>query len=407
MPKRSVVLYTQEYPTPNDPTDGIFTEQLAQALTASANVSVVCPMPWWPDSALLRRVSNWVPSTRVPYQTCHGDVTVFYPKVPLVPYFARLPQPLIQACRALPLIRELNRKGLASVINAHSIYPDGVSAAILSSWLKIPLVLTAIGSDINANLSRPLRLKQIRWAMSRASTVVGVSNDLVQKMRALQVPVPVVRIPNGVNRERFFPQDAASQIKTSMTRTLRACGADTRPKLLFVGRLHPVKGLTFLIDALALLKEIGRLEFQTLIVGEGSQERMLRARIERADLERHVFLLGPQPHDEIGDWIRMAKVFCLPSLNEGMPNVVIEAQACGVPVVASNVGGIGELVSADTGILVPPANAAALADALAKAFSRSWDQSLIVRGVAWAHWDESAGNYMELFEASGAQACAD
>lgn len=376
-----VVLYTQEFPTPSDPTDGIFNQQLAHALRRHVHVTVVCPMPWWPDLPGLSRVSNWVPSTNVPYAIQEGDLDVLYPKVPLVPYFTRVPQPLIQALRALPILRRLKARGQASVVNAHAIYPDGVSAALVCSWLKIPLVLTAIGSDINANLDKPMRLRQIKWAMSHAKAVVGVSHDLVAKMRTFGLTVPVSRIANGVDASRFFPSAADERERT----------------LLFVGRLHPVKGLTHLISALAHLKTASKLSFRTVIVGEGGEEGRLREQCAAAGLEDDVQFVGAQPHSEIGNWMRRASVFCLPSLNEGMPNVVIEAQACGLPIVASQVGGLGELVAPHTGTLVPRADPAALASALAEAFERNWDRRAVCEHVSWADWNRSAEEYLKLY----------
>jgi glycosyltransferase involved in cell wall biosynthesis len=381
MAQSGVVIYTQEYPTPNDPTDGVFTQQLARALCASRPVTVICPMPWWPDIALLKRVSNWVPSTNVPYRVEEWGLDVRYPKVPLVPYFTRVPQPVIQALRALPILRRLKAAGRAAVLNAHAIYPDGVSAALACKWLGIPLVLTAIGSDINANLGKPLHLRQIKWAMSQAKAVVGVSHDLVAKMQAFGLSVPVSRIPNGVDRTRFFPTEAGERERT----------------LLFVGRLHPVKGLTYLLSALAQLKRAGKLDFRTVLVGEGGEEGRLREQCTAADLQGEVQFAGAQAHAKIGEWMRRASVFCLPSRNEGMPNVVIEAQACGLPIVASRVGGLGELVGAHTGILVPRAEPSALAAALEEAFTRNWDRRAICEHVAWADWNRSAEEYLRLY----------
>jgi glycosyltransferase involved in cell wall biosynthesis len=390
---RSVVVYTQEYPTPNDPTDGVFTEQLVSALSQRLQVTVVCPMPWWPRSRLLGRWSDWVPSTNVPSRRMHAGVSVYHPKVPLIPYVTRHLQPFIQALRALPLMRRLKRQGRLGLLSAHSIYPDGVAAALLSDWLDVPLLLTAIGSDININLHDRWRLWQIKWAMRRARAAVGVSEDLCRKMRGFGLGVPIVRIPNGVDKSRFYPPSAASPWPAEL-------GDDRRPIVLFVGRLHPVKGIKYLVAALGKLKREARLAFRTLIIGEGPEQPTLLLARRALGLDADVQFLGPRPHHEIADWLRLAHAACLPSLNEGMPNVVIEAQACGVPVVATRVGGVGELIADDTGILVPPGDTGALADALAQSVARQWNRSKIAEHVSWADWNRSAEKYLELVSES-------
>ena len=377
----NIVVYTQEYPTPNNPTDGVFTQQLVDALPQYANVTVVRPLPWWPAWRLARAISSWTPSTGIPLRTKRGVSDVYFPRVPLIPFVTRMLNPIIQALRAYPILRRMKRLGKLDVLNVHSVYPDGVTGAMLARWLDVPLVLTALGSDINVSLTKPFQLRQVKWALRTASACVGVSDDLCEKMRRLGARVEVRRIPNGIDKKRFYPPKSL---------------ANEQPVVLFVGRLHPVKGLQYLVAAVGELKRAGALNFKTVIVGEGGEEGALRAQCAELGIEKDVSFVGARSHDEIGDWMRTASVFCLPSLNEGMPNVLIEAQACAVPIVASNVGGIPEIVSADTGLLVPPANPSALAEALKAAVSKNWNRQKIAENVAWADWNQTAKQYAEL-----------
>lgn len=381
-----MVVYTQEYPTPNNPTDGVFTQQLVDALPQYANVTVVRPMPWWPAWRLARAVSSWTPSTGIPSQTKRGASDVYFPRVPLIPFVTRAVNPIIQALRAFPLLRRMKKQRKLDVLNVHSVYPDGVTGAMLARWLDVPLVLTALGSDINVSLTKPFQLRQVKWALKNAAACVGVSDDLCEKMKRIGAEGEVRRIPNGIDKKRFYP-----------AKTLN----DEKPVVLFVGRLHPVKGLKYLVAAVGELKRTGLLNFETVIVGEGGEESALRAQCAELGIEKDVRFVGAKSHDEIGDWMRSASVFCLPSVNEGMPNVLIEAQACAVPIVASNVGGIPEIVSADTGLLVPPANPSALAQALHEAVTRNWDRAKIAAHVAWADWNHTAKQYADLIATIG------
>ena len=112
------------------------------------------------------------------------------------------------------------------------------------------------------------------------------------------------------------------------------------------------------------------------IVGSGSLEDDLRAKVEALDLEQRVNFYGEQLHSDMPLWINAADVFCLPSINEGMPNVVLESLACGIPVTATNVGGVGEIInSPKAGILVPAKDAGALREGIVRCLESRWDRN--------------------------------
>ena len=131
--------------------------------------------------------------------------------------------------------------------------------------------------------------------------------------------------------------------------------------VLFVGNLVAVKGLESLIDACALLCDRGA-RFRCCLIGIGPLRQSLLRQIASAGLERVIELLGPRALAELPDWYRAASVFVLPSRSEGIPNVILEALACGTPVVASRVGGIPEILNESS--MVPPGDSEALADAI-------------------------------------------
>lgn len=150
----------------------------------------------------------------------------------------------------------------------------------------------------------------------------------------------------GVAPERYTVRDHAGQ----------------GSHLLFVGRLVAEKGLPILIDALSRLR-IRRPGIRLTIVGAGREGQDIQARAQAKGLGDHVRFTGYQPPEQVGEWLRTADVFVLPSLAEGVPVVVMEAMASGVPVVATRVGGLSELVEDGVnGYLVPAAAPGALAD---------------------------------------------
>ena len=139
------------------------------------------------------------------------------------------------------------------------------------------------------------------------------------------------------------------------------------------GRLAPVKAQVMLIEALALLRQRAEPTHlpQVVIVGEGPERPALEARAAALGLSAAVHLLGHR--DDLPEILPAFDVYCLPSLNEGLPRAVLEAQAVGLPVVASNVGALADAVCPASGRLVPPSDPAVLALALAEALARPID----------------------------------
>jgi len=162
---------------------------------------------------------------------------------------------------------------------------------------------------------------------------------------------------SGIDPARFFPGP------TSDARAKLALPIEER-LVLFVGRLDPVKGLEVLLDACATLRTAGR-RFKCLIVGDGPLRPWLAARIEELRLSQTVQPVGGRPLHELGDWYRASDLVVVPSHSEGVPNVLLEAMACGAPAVATAVGGIPEIAQFGSCSLVRPRDPAALARAIA------------------------------------------
>jgi len=180
--------------------------------------------------------------------------------------------------------------------------------------------------------------------------VIAVSRHLAD--RAMEMGAARIHVVyNGVDTNIFHPgsRDAAR-------RQLGLISPD--PLILFVGNLVAVKGLDVLIDALALLANSGQ-RFECALVGEGPLNAELQRRIDSLNLSNRVRLVGQRSLEELPLWYQSSNLVALPSRSEGVPNVLLEATACGIPFVASNVGGIPEISPANA--LVPPGDCSALA----------------------------------------------
>jgi glycosyltransferase involved in cell wall biosynthesis len=133
------------------------------------------------------------------------------------------------------------------------------------------------------------------------------------------------------------------------------------------------------------------------MIGEGPDRPRLESAIRVRNAAAYIHALPACAFDEVAVWVAAANLVTLPSYMEGCPNVILEALACGRPVVATNVGGIPEILNGECGELVPPRDSAALAHALVSVLDRSWDASdLSARGSR--SWETVAAELLEVFE---------
>jgi glycosyltransferase involved in cell wall biosynthesis len=263
-------------------------------------------------------------------------------------------------------------------------YPDAVAAAALARRLALPWLAEVLGSDINVSGTAPLLRAQIRWALRQASCTLAVSAPLKQRLVEIGVRPETIRVHhNGVDTQRFRLLDKC----TARSRVGLPAG---RNVILYVGNVKVSKGVEDLIEAAKLLTAERNSTPLVVLVGGGAAQNRLTAVIRRCALTDDVRLVGPRPHEEIPDWMAAADALCLPSHNEGCPNVVIEALACGRPVVATNVGAIPDFIDEGCGFLVPPQEPAQLATALRAVTSRNWEASSLRARVLPLSWEENA-----------------
>jgi glycosyltransferase involved in cell wall biosynthesis len=163
--------------------------------------------------------------------------------------------------------------------------------------------------------------------------------------------------------------------------------------ILGVGRFVRMKGFHILLDAVSRFKDMIEKPLKIILVGDGPQLNELRQIAMENGISDSLEIVPPMAQNELVKVYQQTDVFCLPSFSEGLPCVVIEAMACGVPVVATDVGGVAEVVDDQSGIIIPPGDSAALTEALLQAYRIKWDRELIrekiVKGFSWEIWLEN------------------
>ena len=281
------------------------------------------------------------------------------------------------------------------LLHAHFATEPTAAAREWARQLGIPFTFTAHGHDIRR---KPPADFAARAAAAAAVVTVSEAN-LEHMVSAFGVSAEKVRvIPCGVDTERFrpatlgVPASAGSASDTSKTLdavdALPAKAGTPNPLLVCVARHVKVKNLELLLDACALLRDRG-MKFRCVSVGDGVCRGELEARRAELRLERVVKFVGAQEQAQVLEWWQAADVGVLSSESEGMPVCLMEAGACGVPAVATSVGGVPELIEHRwTGLLTTPGDARSLADALgellrnperARAMGRAARERIIAR----------------------------
>jgi len=390
-----ILAVTNLYPNPFQPNRATFNRQQFCAVARTCPMAVISPVAWTDEvSARLHGGQKMPKGRRI---ECDGITVdhpcyVFPPKLGRAWYGQMFRRSIRRAFdRALVEFRP-------DVVLASWAFPDGWAAVDLAKRAGLPVVLKVHGSDILTMMnSSPARRTRTLEALHRADGVVAVSRDLADKVIEEGVKPERVRlIYNGVDTDVFKPGPMAQARE-------RLGLAKERPTLVYIGNLVPVKGVDVLIEACGLLAK-GGTDFATYMIGQGSLRPGLERRVAELGIDKQVKFVGPKPHRELPDWFRAADVFVLPSRSEGVPNVLLEASACGTRFVASRVGGIPEITHLGSGLLVKPKDPAALAEGIRTSLadaSNGSKSSGVQPGKFRSHADAAGELIAFLAEASG------
>jgi glycosyltransferase involved in cell wall biosynthesis len=281
-------------------------------------------------------------------------------------------------------VRRIGRSFKFDLIDAHYVYPDGFAAALLGLAMKKPVVISARGSDINLYSQMPMIRPLLRFALTRATRVIAVSEALKEVMVRLGTAEERIEvIPNGVDAQKFAPMPR----REARTRL----GLNEGTYLLSVGNLTENKGVHLLVRALHLLRSRHHVtDLSLLVVGDGPMRHELERLAASLDLAEHVRFVGRVAHEQLHVWYSAADLFCLASAREGWPNVLMEAQACGLPIVATRVGGVPEIVSSEAVGLLARREERDLAQTILMALQRPWPSDALRQHASSFSWTRVA-----------------
>lgn len=373
-----ILTFTTLFPNSNDESFGVFIYQrMAHVASRPGNhVTVIAPVPYFPRWLKSRR---WNAISGIPQVEQIGELTVHHPRYFLLPKVSMYLHGLLIFLGAFFTARRLHRQIFFDCIDAHYVYPDCLAAVLIGKLLKVPVLASARGTDINLFPKFRFLRSMIRWTLRNTDGNIGVCKALADEMITVGAPRDRVSvIGNGVDPQRFQPVDRAQ--------ARRQLNIDPQAQVVVaVGALIPRKGYHFLIPAIpAILKLNPRL--LVYIVGKGDTRQLKELAVEHG-VEDRVIFVGSRPNEELKYWYSAADISCLVSSREGWPNVVLESLACGTPVVATGLWGVPEiLVSPELGLMVQQ-DVISIAAGINRALQQEWNRDKIVQYARTRTWD--------------------
>jgi glycosyltransferase involved in cell wall biosynthesis len=384
-----ILVFSSLYPNSQQPSHGIFVENRLRQLLAYApeiDARVVAPVPWFPSAN--PRFGEYARYAAVERSALRNGIEVLHPRYPVIPKFGMRLAPGLMYRAVRGTVRALRDSGFDfDLIDAHYFYPDGVAAMRLAAEFGRPFTVTGRGTDLNLIPRYAAPRRMIERTAAAAAHMITVAAALKGYLGEMGVPADRVSVlRNGVDLAFFRPADDRAALRERL-------GFGERTTLLSVGHLIERKGHHLVIEAMRALPGTA-----LVIAGDGPEEGALRGLVAQWSLQDRVTFAGRLDQARLREHYQAADALVLASSREGWANVLLEAMACGTPVVATPVDGTPEVVAAPAaGRLTHDRSAAAVADAI-RALLADRPQRADTRAYAEGFsWDDTSRGQLEIF----------
>ena len=388
-----LLVFSSLFPSKVQPGAGLFIRERMFRVGQQLPLVVVSPVPWFPLQGLIRYFKPGYRLQPAKIEEQQG-VTVYHPRFLACPGVLRHLDGLSMALCSFFLLSRLKRRFQFTLIDAHFAWPDGYAATLLGRWLRVPVTITLRGTEV-PHSKDPVKRGKILKALSSAARVFAVADSLKRHVVALGAnPDKIQVVGNGVDTQRFFPEDKARARE-------RAGLPNDAQVLVTVGGLVERKGFHRVIELMpALFQEFPNLYY--LVVGgpcaEGDWRERLETQADDLGVRERVLFTGALAPDELRWPLSAADLFVLPTANEGWANVFLEAMACGLAVVTSDVGGNPEVICrSELGTIVPFGQPDALREAITCALNCTWQREEIMAYAQDNSWDHRVENLLAAF----------
>ena len=388
-----IVVFSTLFPNSAQPNAGVFIRERMFRVGKKLPIIVIAPTPWFPFQNIIRIFKPYFRPPAPAYEEQQG-VQVFYPRFLCIPGVFKFMDGFFMALGSIRLMLKLKKCFGFNVIDAHFAYPDGKAATILSRWLRVPVTITLRGTEIRHS-KEWLRGRLLKKSLKDATQIFSVSTSLKKHVVGLGIDSSKIEVVgNGVDTEKFFPMDARA--------VREKLGLPVNAKVIVtVGALVERKGIHRVLSILPFLfKTHPNLHY--LIVGSGGAEgdwtERLKKQVNDLKLQDNVHFVGAKPPEELKMFLSAADLFVLPTRNEGWANVLLEAMACAIPVIASDVGGNSEVINQSAlGTIVPFGDQKALLAAVDNGLTKEWDKLFIQNYARENSWDSRVDILVEAF----------
>ncbi len=386
-----VLAITNIFPNAQNPSTAPYNRiQFAELARRGCDVDVLATIPYFPTADRFRKFSPYGKNVlAVPKVETIDGLPVRHPRTLYLP---KIGLPFAGPLYAASLLPHVARyRGNVDLVLSAWAYPDGWASIVIGKLLGVPTVVKLHGSDINVVAYKKGARHLMRWVLPHATRIVAVNTQLARKTTELGVPADHIDVVyNGVDTDVFRVRDQAE--------ARAELGRDPDERIiLYCGNVLRTKGavdLMYAFERVAAEDDRARL----VVIGRGADRDLCEHLAARIDGERVTFT-GALPHTQVARWMTASTVVTLPSWNEGTPNVLLEALACGRRLVASDVGGIPDIITSPAiGEMVPARATDALADALARNLAISYDPAELARTESRGSWADSAARLHAVLE---------
>jgi glycosyltransferase involved in cell wall biosynthesis len=383
----SIVTASTLFPNSARPSHGVFVKTRLKKLLETGEVAsqVIAPIGWVPPGIAYAGADHL---RHLPAVETIDGIAVSHPRYLIVPKVGMTITPYFLYRALKKAVAALLSSGAKiDLIDAHYFYPDGVAAQWVAREFGLPVVITARGTDLNLIPRYPAPRRMIARAAAAADGLITVCEALRAPLVEMGIAAERVTVlRNGVDLELFRPLDRQQA---------RAELGFTRRTLASVGHLIERKGHHHAIAALPRLADT-----DLILAGDGEERAALQDLARRLGVADRVRFLGAVSQDRLRALYNAADALILASSREGWANVLLEAMACGTPVVASNVWGTPEVVaSPDAGVLMETLDADGVAQAVQILFAHLPDRAATRAYAEKFSWQPTTQGQLDLFRA--------
>lgn len=380
------------YPNAHSPRFGTFVARSLEALAARGDWQVTLINPIGVPPLVLGKYSALAEAAQD--EEARG-VQILRPTFPIVPKFGARFNAGTIARTIMPIAKRLHKDAAVDLVDAQFFYPDGPAAAEIARELNLPLSLKARGSDITYWGQKSYARRAMVAASDIATGILAVSEALRRDMADMGMAHGKIAIHyTGLDQDLFRPLQH-TRIRKELSQKFGLSLPQTGDLICSIGALIARKGQRYIIEALPNFPDL-----TLLLVGRGEDEGMLRRLAHSLGVGDRVHFLGSLDHHVLPVVLSACRAMVLATANEGLANAWVEALACGVPVVTTDVGGVREIITSDDAGFIVPRTANGISAGIAKILAKPHDPvavSAFAKRFSWAaHGDALADYYTQL-----------